>query len=213
MSDYETSNDVDQIAQALVKAQTAMRAASKDAKNPHLKNKYADLNSVREVVLEACSPAGIAITQGAAIGQSGHACIVTQLTHVSGQWVRSRVEVPYSEGKGVNAAQSYGAALSYARRYALSSLLCVAAEDDDAASAGAPRGEVAQQQQAAPTSNDAAPGTAAYLHDLDTVRAINAADSLNALQTIAKSIKSPSAVVKEAYSRRKAALTSSQAAE
>lgn len=155
MSDYETSAEIGDLAKALVGAQMAMPSAVKDAKNPHLRNTYADLGSVRAAVLPVFLAHGIAVTQGAAIGEAGHVAVVTQFTHVSGQWMRSRVEVPYQEQKGTNIAQAYGSALSYARRYALSALACVVAEDDDGTTAAPPRIPVAVPWQ--PPAEPAAP--------------------------------------------------------
>ena len=126
--------------------------------------------------------------QGAAIGQTGCVAVVTQFTHTSGQWMRSRVEVPYQEQKGTNIAQAYGSALSYARRYALASMACVVAEDDDASTA-------------APT-RDPAPTDEARL-----LAAIAAAPDVQALAAIAASIRSPSQSVRDAYAARKAALS------
>lgn len=190
MSDYETSEQIGEFAKALVAAQTAMKAAVKDARNPHLKNKYADLGSVREAVLPVFLAQGIAVTQGAAIGQAGFVAVVTQFSHISGQWMRSRVEVPYQEQKGTNIAQAYGSALSYARRYALASMACVIAEDDDGNGA-APAREPAPE----------APASTATLAE------IQAAPSIEALKAIAARVgKNPSREIVDAYNARKAAL-------
>lgn len=189
--DYETSEQINEIAKALVAAQLAMKAAVKDAKNPHLRNKYADLASVREAVLPVFLANGIAVTQGAAIGQAGYVAVVTQFSHVSGQWMRSRVEVPYQEQKGTNIAQAYGSALSYARRYALSAMACVVAEDDDGNGAAPARDREPVQEK-----------TEAI------IVAIRAAGSLEGLRAIAAQVgKSPPADVLAAYNERKAELT------
>lgn len=202
MNDYETSEQIGEFAKALVAAQIAMPAAVKDARNPHLKNKYADLGSVREAVLPVFLANGIAVTQGAAIGQSGHVAVVTQFTHVSGQWMRSRVEVPYQEQKGTNIAQAYGSALSYARRYALSAMACVVAEDDDGNGAAPPReptGEPAPQTETSKQVNG---------EILRSVLAdIRAASTIEDLRAIAARVgKSPPPDVLAAYNDRKAAL-------
>lgn len=201
MSDYETSDQVGEFAKALVAAQISMKAALKDAKNPHLKNKYADLASVREAVLPAFLAQGIAVTQGAAIGQAGYVAVVTQFTHISGQWMRSRVEVPYQEQKGTNIAQAYGSALSYARRYALSSMACVIAEDDDgngAAPGVGPAAAPAPAQAPVSVSKDIA---------LSIISDIRAAATMTELKAIAARVgKNPPPEVLEAYNVRKGEL-------
>ena len=56
-----TSNETSNIAKALVKAQKAITFASKDALNPHLKSKYADLPSVIDAVKVALNESGISL--------------------------------------------------------------------------------------------------------------------------------------------------------
>jgi len=208
MSDYETSEQVDEIAKALVAAQLSMKAALKDAKNPHLKNKYADLAAVREAVLPAFLAQGIAVTQGAAIGQAGYVAVVTQFTHISGQWMRSRVEVPYQEQKGTNIAQAYGSALSYARRYALSSMACVIAEDDDGNGAAPGVAPGVAGASAAP-AQVAAPSAVPVGRDiaLSIISDIRAAATMAELKAIAARVgKNPPPEVLEAYNVRKGEL-------
>lgn len=188
--DHETSNELGELAKALVAAQLAMKPAVKDAKNPHLKNKYADLGSVRDAVMPALLANGIAVTQGACTGQAEHVAVVTQLTHTSGQWMRARIEVPYQEQKGTNIAQAFGSALSYARRYALLALVCGAAEDDDGAGAAPARTPQA-------TSDDDGP----------ILEAIASAADVETLAKIAARLRNPSQRVKDAYHARKNAVS------
>lgn len=193
VTDYETSSEMGEMAKALVKAQKAMPAAVKDARNPHLKNKYADLASVREAVLPVFLANGIAVTQGAAVGQAGYVAVVTQFTHESGQWMRARVEVPYQEQKGTNIAQAYGSALSYARRYSLAAMACVIAEDDDGNGAAPP----AREPAALSTDVEAA-----------AIRDILAATSLDGLKAVAVRVgRNPTPAILDVYNARKAELS------
>ena len=52
--------------------------------------------------------------------------LITRLMHVSGQWVESRYPLHFDQSP-----QQLGSELTYARRYCVSALLCLAAEDDD----------------------------------------------------------------------------------
>lgn len=207
MSDYETSAEIGDLAKALVGAQMAMPSAVKDAKNPHLRNTYADLGSVRAAVLPVFLAHGIAVTQGAAIGEAGHVAVVTQFTHVSGQWMRSRVEVPYQEQKGTNIAQAYGSALSYARRYALSALACVVAEDDDGTTAAPPRIPVAVPWQP-PAAAAAEPPSREEQHLTTLARLATGAELAAFAADVPADQKTPR--LRAAFSARLAAVRSAQ---
>lgn len=82
-----------------------------------------------EVILRATSPAlakhGLALTQAVVDD-----CVETTLMHSSGN-LSNRVKIINQEG----GAQAYGSALTYARRYGITLLLCVCADDDDDANA------------------------------------------------------------------------------
>ena len=156
MSEWKTmSDEVGEIAAALAVAQSQIDPAIKGSENPFLKNKFADLNSVIDVVRPALSASGIAWPQ--IIDRiDGVDCIVTMLIHTgSGQWIRSRIPLTCEESKGTNRNQAMGIAITYARRYALTAICGVTQEDDDAASAAPSTGEkekaknleIARQQQ------------------------------------------------------------------
>ena len=123
-----------EFAKALAAAQSQMQAALKDSTNPHFKSKYADLNSVRAAVLPPLNGNGFAVLQFVDLTPHGPA-LVTMLLHATGGRVSSRYPLNPTKGD----PQAFGAALSYAKRYALQSLICCAAEDDDAESAMPPR--------------------------------------------------------------------------
>lgn len=134
----EMSEQTNELFSALAKAQAEMRPARKNATNPHLRNTYADLQDV----VDACRPAltkhGLAIFQTTDETESG-AVLVTTLTHASGQWVRGRLRINPTDAKGLNSNQAFGSALSYARRYAISSIAgVVTSDDDDAVTASHP---------------------------------------------------------------------------
>ena len=59
----KNSETLKAIAPALVKAQSEMSNAVKDAKNPFFKSSYADLNSVREACIPALNKYGITVLQ------------------------------------------------------------------------------------------------------------------------------------------------------
>ena len=115
------------LAGALAKAQGSMANPTKDSENPHFKSRFADLATVRNAVIPALSANGLAVIQLPTEMPDGRPALVTILLHMSGEWVETMTLLR----QGQNTPQGVGAALTYARRYALQSIAGVAAEDDD----------------------------------------------------------------------------------
>jgi len=113
---------------ALLKAQKEMGNAKKGSVNPFLKSKYADLNSVREAVMPLLNENNIVVLQPV-IHFEGKNFVKTILLHETGECMESLTEILC---KNQNDAQAQGSGISYARRYALQSFLCIGADDDDA---------------------------------------------------------------------------------
>lgn len=142
------SGQVNELAAAIVKSQKEMKPATKDCTNPFFKSKYADLAAVWAALLPFTEN-GIAITQSPMEATNGHAAIETQLTHISGQWMRSRLTIPVAKDD----PQGMGSAITYARRYALGCMTgLVTEEDDDGNAASKPA-----LRKAAPALTQAAP--------------------------------------------------------
>src|SRR3954454_12731505 len=91
--------------------------------------RYASLASGLDIVRKSLGQHEIATVQTATIDQpSGQIRLTTLLAHASGEWIASDWPVcPISDSA---APHRMGAALSYARRYALFALVGIAAEDD-----------------------------------------------------------------------------------
>lgn len=120
-----------ELAKALVKAQMEMQTPKKGSVNPFFKNKYADLNDVLSAVVPALNNNGIVLLQPL-VNIEGKNFVRTVLMHESGQEFESFAEIFCSKQ---NDAQAYGSGISYARRYALSSICGIGSEDDDGQSA------------------------------------------------------------------------------
>lgn len=132
------SDNINELATALAKAQGAMRFAIKDANNPFFKSKYADLSSVVEAIRDALANNGLSYMQHLAPSEKHEVCVETIILHASGQWIScGTLTVPVSK----HDAQGFGSALTYARRYSLSAAVGVVADDDDgnAAAQAAPK--------------------------------------------------------------------------
>jgi hypothetical protein len=130
------SEQINELATALAKAQAEVENASKNAANPHFKSKYADLAEVLNTVRPVFSRNGLAIIQSPGFAD-GLASITTTIAHSSGQYMTDTVHAPV----GKQDAQGVGSALTYLRRYSLAAFAGVAQEDDDgnAASQKAPQ--------------------------------------------------------------------------
>src|SRR5262244_1307686 len=91
--------------------------------------RYAPLSSGLDIVRKTLGQHEIATLQTTAIDQSaGMVNLTTTLAHASGEWIASGWPVcPIAETAN---PQRMGAALTYARRYALFTLVGIAGEDD-----------------------------------------------------------------------------------
>jgi hypothetical protein len=123
----KTSDTITKIADALVKAQAAMKPAIKDSRNPHFNSKYADLASVWDAIREPLTSNGLSVIQMVGSNELEKTTLTTRVTHVSGEWIESTWQIPV----GKQDPQGLGSAISYARRYALASAIGVVQDDDD----------------------------------------------------------------------------------
>ena len=91
--------------------------------------RYAPLSSGLDIVRKTLSEQEIAVIQTTAVDQGSRMLnLTTLLAHSSGEWIASHWPVcPIAE---IASPQRMGAALTYARRYALFTLVGIAGEDD-----------------------------------------------------------------------------------
>jgi hypothetical protein len=91
--------------------------------------RYASLASGLDIVRKSLGQHEIATIQTTRIDQaSGQICLTTLLAHASGEWISS--DWPVCALSEIAAPQRMGAALTYARRYALFTLVGITGEDD-----------------------------------------------------------------------------------
>ena len=87
--------------------------------------KYADLSECKAAARKALSENGLSVTQLVEDDYS----VNTMLLHSSGQWISSRLRMPVNTN--VADAQTIGAAITYAKRYAFCAILGIVADDDN----------------------------------------------------------------------------------
>jgi hypothetical protein len=134
---HRSSESIGTIAGALAKAQAELTNPEKSLtatiRSPFPREsdrtfRYASLASGLDIVRKALGKHEIATVQTTAIDEAGLIRLTTMLAHSSGEWVSSDWPVcPVSE---TAAPHRIGAALTYARRYALFTLVGIAGEDD-----------------------------------------------------------------------------------
>lgn len=124
------SEQINELATAMAKAQLEIENASKNAANPHFRSKYADLAEVLNTVRPVFAKHGLAVIQSPSF-EDGIASVETTIAHSSGQWISSTVSAPVSKQD----AQGVGSCITYCRRFGLSSMAGISQEDDDANSA------------------------------------------------------------------------------
>ena len=152
----QTSTEVAELFAALATAQGKFTDIVKDKKARIESQKgsygyaFADLASYIEAIRPALAEAKLAVIQAPAIS-AGTVTVTTRIVHASGQWVESELTMPV----GQQTPQGIGSAITYARRYALAPMLCLAADDDDGEQA-----ERAVKRQATYTPQFQAPAAA-----------------------------------------------------
>jgi hypothetical protein len=91
--------------------------------------RYASLSSGLDIIRKALGGQQIAITQTTDVDRAnGTVNLTTLLLHTSGEWISS--DWPVCQLSETSAPRRMGAALTYARRYALFALVGIAGEDD-----------------------------------------------------------------------------------
>jgi hypothetical protein len=135
---HRCSESIGTIAAALAKAQAELTNPEKSLtatvpspfpREGHRTFRYAPLSRGLDIVRKSLGRHEIATIQTTAIDKdAGLLRLTTVLAHSSGEWVAS--EWPVCQITDIASAQRMGAALTYARRYALFTLVGIAGEDD-----------------------------------------------------------------------------------
>ena len=149
---HRSSESIASLAAALAKAQAELvnpekslvgTIKSDDGEAADRLFRYASLSSGLDIVRKTLGQHEIATVQTTAIDQTaGTVNLTTVLAHASGQWIAS--DWPVCAIADTAEPHRMGAALTYARRYALFTLVGIAGEDDlDAPDLIAPAGQAA----------------------------------------------------------------------
>jgi hypothetical protein len=170
---HRSSQSISNLAAALAKAQielvnpeksltATIKSAGRGGKEQTFS--YASLSSGLDIVRKTLGQHEIATVQTTAVDQTtGMINLTTLLAHASGEWIAS--DWPVCSVIETDTPHRMGAALTYARRYALFTLVGIAGEDDlDAPDVVAPvsqRPEPARPKTSSHKTNGSGPPTAA----------------------------------------------------
>jgi hypothetical protein len=134
---HRSSESIAAIATALAKAQTELSNPEKAMVGTVYNNRsdspqsfrYASLSSGLDIVRKTLGGQQIAIAQTTNFDRpSGAVNLTTVLMHTSGEWISS--DWPVCALSEISQPRRMGAALTYARRYALFTMVGIAGEDD-----------------------------------------------------------------------------------
>ena len=135
------SDSIAALAAALAKAQGEMEAAAKGNINPHFKSRYADLASVWDACRAPLSKNGLSVLQPVS-ADGARVTVTTILAHSSGEWISESLTMTAQQ----NTPHGVGSAITYGRRYGLSSMVGIAPDDDDGnAASGRPQQQAARE--------------------------------------------------------------------
>ena len=108
---------------ALCKMQAELTAIEK--KRSGYNFKYADLSDIWTMIRKPLSSNGFSLVQ-LVQSEEGSTYIITKLMHISGECIESKTLMEFTTKK----IQDVGSAITYYRRYALSSMLAIVSDQD-----------------------------------------------------------------------------------
>ena len=124
----EQSEQINELSASLAKAQLEIKNPAKNATNPFLKNRYADLGSCLNAIRAVAAVNGLAFVQSVEMfGDS--ISISSQISHSSGQWIRQTATAVVQAG-GKNLMQDVGSMSTYLKRYQAQSMWAISGDDD-----------------------------------------------------------------------------------
>ncbi|MDP3078669.1 ERF family protein [Bradyrhizobium sp.] len=130
MQELKTTGEDGGVIAALIKVQEKLEPLRANAKSHH--GGFANLHQVMQTLQPHLTANRLAVVQVPASSASGSCTVLTRIIHADKSEITSTITIPMQRA---NDPQAYGAAMTYARRYALLCMFAMVTEDDDAASA------------------------------------------------------------------------------
>lgn len=146
MEDFQTSPELDKFNEAFRKFQSLGLHIKKDAENPHFRSSFSSLPNVLETALPRLLENGFIIMQFP-LGGTEVLRLLTRITHApSSQFMSWVYSVPLQKKD----SQGSGSAITYSRRYNITSPLGLPEVDDDGEAASHPPPKQQNKPQSAP---------------------------------------------------------------
>lgn len=120
------SVDQKQIFKSIVQCQSELKSIAYDSSNPHFKNKYVSLPAIQDFIRPILYKHKLAVLQSIEVLDDKF-LVQTILAHESGEMISFNSPLIVSQ----NTMQGLGSAITYAKRYALSSILNISGDEDD----------------------------------------------------------------------------------
>jgi len=145
----KTSSEIKNISAALVKVIGEVKNSPKTSQGYGYK--YSSLDEVLNIVRPIIAKHGLTMIQSQSLDKErGLVIVKTLLMHISGEFIETQTSCPFETLKGMNAYQSLGSAITYLRRYAITSMFAIASEEDTDANPQPQQRKPLSQKQATP---------------------------------------------------------------
>lgn len=118
------SNTIGELAKALTLFHVKVDTIKKDAKNPFFKSSYASLSNILDGINEPLIESGLSLSQ---FPNEDNGLTSILMHGESGEWI----ECNYVMKPVKDDPQGRGSCLTYQRRYAIASILCLNIDEDD----------------------------------------------------------------------------------
>ena len=159
----EHSESIENIAKAFVAFQGEVQNPKKTSTNPFFKSKYAPLEEILNTIKPTLAKHKLAVMQPATKA-NGEVKVSTVILHESGEWIKS---APLMLKTEKDTPQGAGSAITYARRYTLSSMLGIESEgDDDANLASGNKKKIKSKEHSKDNNGLASKKQLKYMHTL-----------------------------------------------
>ena len=122
------SESIAEINKALNNFHKEVKQPFKDKNNPFYKSKYVPLENVAEAIDKTSTKFGLTYTQYPVSNEKGEVGVATILHHESGEYMEYP---PLMVKPEKNTPQGVGSAITYSRRYSLSTVFGITSDQDD----------------------------------------------------------------------------------
>lgn len=126
MPEVQTTGEAGQVIKAMIAVQAALKPLRANADSHH--GKFANLQQVMQTLQKPLEENKLAVIQLPESSGTGLCSLRTRVIHEDRSEISSVITIPVQRDRD---PQAYGAALSYARRYALLCIFGMVTEDDN----------------------------------------------------------------------------------